>query len=52
MDMLQGDEAMIINRRNFMIGTAASCATLAGVSKAQSATRPLPILPMTDLTNG
>ena len=43
---------MIINRRNFMIGTAASCATLAGVSKAQSATRPLPILPLTDLTNG
>ena len=50
--MLQGDEAMIINRRNFIIGSAASCAALAGVSTAQSAARPLPILPMTDLTNG
>ena len=43
---------MRINRRNFLIGSAASCAALAGASTAQSAVRPLPILPMSDLTNG
>ena len=43
---------MRINRRNFLIGTSALCAALAGASTAQSAVRPLPILPMSDLTNG
>ena len=51
-EMLQGDEAMRINHRNFLIGTSASFAALAGASTAQSAVRPLPILPMSDLTNG
>ncbi len=43
---------MQINRRNFLIGTAASCAVLAGAGGAQTATRPLPLLPITDLTGG
>lgn len=42
---------MKIDRRKFMVGTSALVG-LAGVGIAQSTSRPLPIVPMTDLTNG
>jgi len=43
---------MQMNRRNFLIGSAASAAALGSTSLAQSAMRPLPLIPMTDLTGG
>lgn len=39
-----------MNRRGFLIGSASATAALAGVSFAQASARPLPIIPLTDLT--
>lgn len=43
---------MQMNRRNFMMGSAATGVALTGTGFAQTATRPLPLIPMTDLTGG
>ncbi len=43
---------MKMDRRGFLLGGAACGASLAGVGLAQTASRPLPIIPMTDLTGG
>ncbi|MEM6888086.1 MAG: multicopper oxidase domain-containing protein [Pseudomonadota bacterium] len=41
-----------MNRREFLVGSAVSFAAFGSNSKAQTATRPLPVIPMTDLTTG
>lgn len=41
-----------MNRRDFLIGSASAGALIATGSFAQANTRPLPILPITDLTSG
>ncbi len=43
---------MHINRRNSLLGTAAAGVALAGTRLVQAAVRPLPLLPLTDLTGG
>lgn len=43
---------MQISRRHFLIGTVATGALVGGSGFAQTATRPLPLLPLTDLIDG
>ncbi|NRA99192.1 MAG: multicopper oxidase domain-containing protein [Rhodobacteraceae bacterium] len=43
---------MHMNRRMFLAGTASAGAALAGLGFAQAGIRPLPLIPMTDLTGG
>ena len=51
----ESTQTMEIDRRHFVVGTAAlgtAFVGLAGMSTAEAALRPLPILPMTDLIKG
>lgn len=41
-----------MNRRQFLVGSAASAAALGSMAFAQTTARPLPLLAMTDLTGG
>lgn len=41
-----------MNRRQFLIAGAASTSTFGTIAMSQSASRPLPLIPMTDLTGG
>ena len=41
-----------MNRRQFLFASAASTTMLGTIGLAQTATRPLPLIPMTDLTGG
>ncbi|WP_461424994.1 multicopper oxidase domain-containing protein [Gymnodinialimonas sp.] len=41
-----------MNRRQFLIATAASTTSLGSFSMAQASPRPLPVIPLTDLTGG
>lgn len=41
-----------MNRRQFLIGSAATSSVLAGIGQAQSTARALPIIPLSDFTHG